>query len=407
MEPSSPAPSVALKHELDAQNNDSLPLAGRHKSHLSSDKDWDVVVVGAGPAGAAAAISASRLSLRVLLVDAKRFPRRKVCGGCLNQPSIALAKQLLGAEHPLWSSALAIDRFRLQYAGQSFGFSLPTGLAIDRKLFDQRLVDQCCSEGVTFADSTTAKLGKASTKWREVQLSGAARLPSVRAKAVVLAGGLGSRAASEDFSLMAPASASSRVGVETLFDAYPSEYGPGSIHMAVGSAGYVGLTRLASHRLHVAAAVERSVLQRLGPAGCVRSILQQAGAPPLPATPTLAWRGTPPLSCRARQLAGDRVFLVGDAAGYVEPFTGEGIRWALETGMAVAPLLLRAYQSWDARLIHEWTGWYRKHIAHQHRRCGRISFVLKHASTRWLAHHALRLQPQWAQQFIASLNDPS
>ncbi|MCA9181125.1 MAG: hypothetical protein KDA51_06715, partial [Planctomycetales bacterium] len=258
------------------------------------------------------------------------------------------------------------------------------------------LVDQCRNEGVTFADSTTARLGKSSTEYREVQLSGAVRLRSVRAKAVVLAGGLGSRAASEDIRFMASASTSSRVGVESLFDVYPSEYGPGSIHMAIGSAGYVGLTQLASHRLHVAAAVERSVLQRLGPAGCVRSILQQSGAPPLPVRPTLAWRGTPPLSCRARQLAGDRVFLVGDAAGYVEPFTGEGIRWALQTGMGVAPLLFRACQSWDARLIHEWTGWYGTHIAPQQRRCGRISFVLKHASTRWLAHHALRLHPQWA-----------
>ncbi|MCA9159848.1 MAG: FAD-dependent monooxygenase [Planctomycetales bacterium] len=367
--------------------------------------DWDVIVVGAGPAGSAAAISAARLSLRVLLVDAKPFPRRKVCGGCLNQVSIALAKQLLGTEHPLWSSALALGGFRLHHAGRNFEFPLPAGLAIDRMLFDQRLVDQCCHEGVIFADSTTAKLGKASTQWREVQLSSAVRTQSIRAKAVVLAGGLGSRAVDEDFSLMASASTGSRVGVEALFDVYPIEYAPGSIHMAVGSAGYVGLTQLADRRLHVAAAVERRVLQRLGPAGCVRSILEQSGAPLLPDRPTLAWRGTPPLTCRARQLAGDRVFLVGDAAGYVEPFTGEGIRWALETGMAVAPLLLSASQAWDARLSHEWTHWYRTHIGVQQRCCRRIAFGLKHATTRWLAHRLLQFRPQWAQHFIARLND--
>lgn len=371
----------------------------------AGDIDWDVIVIGAGPAGSAAAISAARLSMRVLLVDAKPFPRRKVCGGCLNRVSIALAKQLLGTQHPLWSSALAIDGFRLQHAGRCFHFPLPSGLAIDRMLFDQGLVDQCCTEGVTFADSTTAKLGKTSSEGRDVLLNDAAGSRSVRAKVVVLAGGLGSRAAGEYFSLVARATTSSRVGVEALFDAYPSDYSTGSIHMAVGSAGYVGLTQLADRRLHVAAAVDRTRLQQLGPAGCVRSILQQSGAPLLLDTPTLAWRGTPPLTCHARQLAGDRVFLVGDAAGYVEPFTGEGIRWGLETGMGVAPLLLRASHSWDARLCHEWANWYRTHIAPQQRRCRRISFGLKHAGTRWLAHRLLQFQPKVAQKFIASLND--
>ncbi|MEO8271246.1 MAG: FAD-dependent monooxygenase [Aureliella sp.] len=392
---------------LDAHRNNIQPLATTRLNQSVGDVDWDVIVVGAGPAGSAAAISAARLSLRVLLVDAKLFPRRKVCGGCLNQVSIALAKQLLGPDHPLWSSALAIDGFRLQHAGRRFQFPLPGGLAIDRMLFDQSLVDQSGKEGVTFADSTTAKLGKASTEWREVQLEHAAGSRCVRAKAVVLAGGLGSRAAGEDFSLMSQATPNSRLGIEALFDKYPSDFGPGSIHMAVGTAGYVGLTQLADRRLHVAAAVERHLLQQLGPAGCVRSILQQSGAPLLPDTPTLTWRGTPPLTCRAQQLADDRVFLVGDAAGYVEPFTGEGIRWGLETGMGVAPLLLRACQTWDNRLSHEWTRWYRTHIGTQQRRCSRISFGLKHAATRWLAHRTLQFQPKVAKWVIARLNDPS
>ena len=375
------------------------------ESSSIANTSWDVIVVGAGPAGSATAISAARLSLSVLLVDAKPFPRRKVCGGCLNRVSIALTRQLLGAEHPLWSSGLAIDGFRLQHGGRTFQFPLPGGMAIDRMLFDQSLVDQAGAAGVTFADSTTAKLGKASPDYREVLLSDAAGGRSVRAKVVVLAGGLGSRAAGEHSHLMAQATPGSRVGVEALFDAYPTAYGSGNIHMAVSAAGYVGLTQPADRRLHVAAAVERRHLQQLGPADCVRSILQHAGAPLLPKTPTITWRGTPPLTCRARQLATARVFLVGDAAGYVEPFTGEGIRWALETGMGVAPLLQRAVQSWDDQLSDEWANWYRAHITPQQRRCRRISFGLKHAVTRWLAHRGLQFQPKLANWLIARLND--
>ena len=50
----------------------------------------------------------------------------------------------------------------------------------------------------------------------------------------------------------------------------------------------------------------------------------------------------------------DRLFLLGDAAGYVEPFTGEGIAWALASGRAIAPLALRAIERWEPRLAGEW-----------------------------------------------------
>ena len=52
------------------------------------------------------------------------------------------------------------------------------------------------------------------------------------------------------------------------------------------------------------------------------------------------------------QLAAERVFLLGDAAGYVEPFTGEGMAWAVTSGIAVAPLALRATRV-SARLAHD------------------------------------------------------
>src|SRR5207244_156620 len=45
---------------------------------------WDVIVVGAGPAGSLAALQLARRSLAVLLVDQAIFPRWKVCGSCLN-----------------------------------------------------------------------------------------------------------------------------------------------------------------------------------------------------------------------------------------------------------------------------------------------------------------------------------
>ena len=55
-----------------------------------SDTTWDVVVVGAGPAGSMAALEIARRGRSVLLVDKASFPRYKVCGCCLNARALSL-----------------------------------------------------------------------------------------------------------------------------------------------------------------------------------------------------------------------------------------------------------------------------------------------------------------------------
>ena len=57
-------------------------------------KTWDAVVVGAGPAGAMAAIELGRQGLATLLVERQAFPREKVCGGCLNSRSLAILQEV-------------------------------------------------------------------------------------------------------------------------------------------------------------------------------------------------------------------------------------------------------------------------------------------------------------------------
>ena len=71
---------------------------------------WDVIIVGAGPAGCAAAIAVAEQGRAVLLLDAKEFPRRKVCGGCLNPNSIGLLRELIGKEDPLWNDSIHLKQ---------------------------------------------------------------------------------------------------------------------------------------------------------------------------------------------------------------------------------------------------------------------------------------------------------
>ena len=74
----------------------------------------------------------------------------------------------------------------------------------------------------------------------------------------------------------------------------------------------------------------------------------------------MPWRGTPLLTRRADRLAVERIFAVGDAAGYLEPFTGEGIAWTLSAGAAVAPIVREAGRDWNKALCTRWSREYRR-----------------------------------------------
>lgn len=381
---------------------DAMPELAELASHV-----WDVVVVGAGPAGCAAAIAAARAGLQILLVDAKRFPRRKVCGGCLNRKSLGLLRELLGNDDSLWAHMLPLNCLQLSHRRQRFRFPMPEGMAVERAALDQSLVTAAQRAGVTFRSPVSAKLLSVQADARLVELSGAGQSVRVAARAIVLASGLGGRSAGQYSALQQTAQATSRVGIEVILDRFPEHYSQGAIHMVVGRHGYVGLTQIAGGRLHVAAAVDRLALQRLGPAGLTRDILQEAGAVHLEQSAGAEWRGTPPLSCRASRLAAERVFLVGDAAGYVEPFTGEGIRWALQSGLGVAPLLIRSQTTCHAPLEREWEVWYRTYIEPEQRLCRRLANGLKQTPMRWMAHQLLRLSPRVASTIIERLNQES
>ncbi len=374
--------------------------------------DWDVVVVGAGPAGTAAAISCARESLNVLLIEAKRFPRRKVCGGCLNQVSTSLLQQLIGTGHALWSSTISFNQFELYHRRRKFAFSMPTGQAVDRLAMDSSLVEVAQAAGVQFISPAIGKLSNVEDDARVVLLEQNGQVARVRCKAVILACGLGNRSAFESAEcqlteLQQIPSRSSRIGIEAIFRKFPEEYAAGKLHMAVGCAGYVGLTQIANERLHVAAALERRPLQTLGPASLMQEILREAGAPQLSADETAKWRGTPPLTAQARHFAAERVFLVGDAAGYVEPFTGEGIRWALETGIAVGGFASLAKHKWELALAESWDAWYRSTIGGEQRLCRQIAAGLKRPAMRFLAHQVLRVRPRIASAIITRLNSES
>ena len=104
---------------------------------------YHLAVVGGGPAGASAAITAARNGASVVLFDSSEFPRQKVCGEFVSAESLGLLRELL-REHPrtdaILAEAPAIDRARVFASGRTAETAIePAGLSIPRTVLDLRL----------------------------------------------------------------------------------------------------------------------------------------------------------------------------------------------------------------------------------------------------------------------------
>jgi 2-polyprenyl-6-methoxyphenol hydroxylase-like FAD-dependent oxidoreductase len=339
---------------------------------------WDALVVGAGPAGALVAHELARLGASVLLVDRSEFPRWKVCGGCLNARALAMLNRSGLASLTDQCHAVPLARVHLAARRSEASLPLPGGVAVSREAFDATLVRSAIAAGAAFLPGTYATLDGGNEDLRTVFLRQGARELTAAARLLIAADGLAGRLLLGERSIRIISLWSSRVGAGTIATDGPAFYKPGTIFMACGEGGYVGLVRLEDGRLDVAAAFDRSAVRHAGsPALAAAVVLEQVGWPALPLSQPLAWRGTPALNRRASRLAAYRLFVVGDSAGYIEPFTGEGMAWALESAVAVAPLALEAARQWSPRLAWKWSSLYRQAIGGR-RACRLAARLLRH-----------------------------
>ena len=339
---------------------------------------WDVVVVGAGPAGSVAAIGLARQGLQVLLVDRSEFPRHKLCGACLNSQSVA-GLQALGLTSALQQlNGIDLAQFRLQSAGRKLTLQLPGGLAVSRRSMDAMLVQSAIEEGVQFLPQVSLELlPETSTEMRQLGTNDPNASP-IETRVVILATGLGAERLSHDSGLEVVADAGSRIGAGTTTENFPSDYTPGTIFMAVAKQGYVGLTRTEGSVLNIAAALDRSAVRDSSPQDVCWQIIEEARFPATAEMFAGNWRGTSALTRRRKTPGTHRVFVIGDAAGYVEPFTGEGMAWAIRGGHAVIPFARKAVNVWNSDLLKEWTITSQRLIGRGQRLCRALSAILRY-----------------------------
>lgn len=370
----------------------------------ASRERWDALVLGAGPAGALAARELAGTGARVLLVDRKAFPRWKVCGACLNRRALSVLDAVGLGDLTNDLHAIPLREFALTAFDTTLKLSLPEGRAVSRTRFDAALVDAATQAGAEFLPETQATLGPICEDSRRVLLHQHGRTTEATARVVLVACGLGSSSLGNDPNFRVGEARHSRIGAGCVIAESSSDYSDGTIFMAVGRGGYVGLVRVEDGSLNVAAAFDRSVLRRRGsPALAAVDVLRQAGLPVPSQLVDVEWHGTVTLTRRVTPLAAERVFLIGDAAGYVEPFTGEGIAWALESGRAIAPLAQQAIHHWQPGLVREWTVLHRRLIGRRQRVCRGLRWLLRRPLLVRGAMAVLSRMPSLAEPLVQHL----
>ncbi|MBA3579947.1 MAG: NAD(P)/FAD-dependent oxidoreductase [Gemmatimonadaceae bacterium] len=323
--------------------------------------DADVIVVGGGPAGSSTAWFLASRGMDVLLLDRARFPRDKVCSeylspqasrileamGALKSVEAAGAAQLSG----MMVRAPSGESFRGHFAG-AHGFKgfRDTGLALRRTILDSILLDRARAGGARVREDTRVVDLARDAHGR---VSGAViadsdgRRAALGARLVVGADGLRS-IVSRRLGLARRSRWPSRIALVAHYTDVAGMDGVGEMH--VDTQGYLGLAPVGNGLINVAVVVPVSRAKDLAGARSEffeewiddRPHLRERFAGARQVTPV---RATGPFASAVRRAWAPGAAVVGDAADFFDPFTGEGIYTALRGGEMLSGYLLESLAS--------------------------------------------------------------
>jgi flavin-dependent dehydrogenase len=301
---------------------------------------WDVLIAGAGPAGSIAATLLARAGARVLLLDRAKFPRDKLCGDSLNPGTLAVLRRLnLSA----WidTHGMPIDGMlvtgpgRVRVEGRyPIGFR---GRSVTRRDLDFALVTEAVRAGAQVDDGVTVRRAAVQTQ---------SDTPSKRARGLVVSSRRGDATLSAPVVIAADGRRSAvgfglglarhperprRWAVGAYFDGVSGMSTLGEMHIRSGE--YVGVAPLDGGLTNACLVASSSTIGRSrDPEAVLLAAIRRDpvlrdrfARARLIARPAVLG----PLAVEVDTPAVAGLLLAGDAAGFIDPMTGDGLRFAV------------------------------------------------------------------------------
>ena len=284
---------------------------------------FDVAIVGGGPAGSSCAAFCALAGLHTLVLERENFPREKVCGDCLN-PScwsvlerLGLQQQVRNLPHSKLDSVafIAID-------GHEVVVDLPTGdeceLSVKRSLFDDLLLKRARELGAHVREGATVTALANAGNWK----IRTATAETFSAQTLIGADGRNSTVAR--LSSLLPQPTRERVALQAHIP-LPRDFGRRVVLQFLRE-GYSGQAPVNETELNLCLVGTPPTISKLRQ-WAERHFEIAAHQP---------WRTITPLTRSPVSCAHENLLFIGDAARVVEPFTGEGIYYALRSGELAA-----------------------------------------------------------------------
>jgi flavin-dependent dehydrogenase len=318
----------------------------------------EVVVVGGGPAGASAAIRLARMGIDVCVLDRARFPRSKPCGEFLSPGATPILEELGVREAVEAAGALRLERVRIDAHGAVVELEFPEGhgappwgYSLSRHALDAILVEAARAAGARVLEETRVDEVRLGSGRGIVEARGPHGEPiAIGTSLVVGAGGRNCP--------VARALAVQRRDRRARFDLlarwcarpeWPGANGTPAdrerrglvCELRVRGDGYVALAPIEGGRWNVNCVVPRSALRaETDPRALYRLATGVRETPS--ASPDEDVVASDVTAIRTARASADRALLIGDAALFLDPFTGQGIYLALRSAALAAAVVPEA-----------------------------------------------------------------